>query len=70
MAFHKTMLGSFGTNLPSDRNGFVPEEGDDLDGFDFGDDFEGDSDLWEEFIARAVKATKEAQAALASWQST
>lgn len=79
--FHKSNFGSFGESLPCDLNGFVPQEGDDVEQFSFdhdeftqdfdrhGNGYEGAADdAWEEFVARAVAATAEAEAALKAWR--
>ena len=67
--FHKSNLGSFGTRLPCDRDGYVPEAGDSLEDFNFGGEFDDDDDLWEAFVAMAVEATAAADASLSQWQS-
>lgn len=82
MAFHKDQMGSFGSDLPSDRNGFVPEEGDEPSDFqwdhdeftmDFDDDgngYEGYAqETWDGFVAQAIAKTREASAALEEWRS-
>ena len=81
--FHKGNFGSFGTKLPSDINGFVPEAGDSPEDFNFGhdefvEDFDSQGDgydgyaaeRWAEFVNEAVEATTDAEAALAAWRDS
>jgi hypothetical protein len=75
--FHKSQLGSFGENIPSDLNGMVPERGDDWRDFNWdssvkedlavGDDYS--EELWEEMVAEAEAATEEASKGLDEWRS-
>lgn len=65
---HKSNLGRFGTNLPCDRNGFVPEQGDALESFDFGGDI--DDDEWDDFVEVAVNATEVAVKEVADWRAS
>ena len=64
--FHKTNLGKFGANLPCDRNGFVPENEDNFDAFDFGGDV--DEEDFDDFLLEATEATERAQTALGEWR--
>jgi hypothetical protein len=66
--FHKSNFGSFGDQIPSDRDGYVPEEGDLLDEFNF--DGEMDEDEWDEFVAAAVEATQGAESAVTAWRAS
>jgi hypothetical protein len=83
MAFHKSNLGAFGESLPSDMDGYMPEENDDVWQFavDHGGhrthDDAGDlteyGQWWEEegfdeWLAEAVQATTQAVEALENWQ--
>lgn len=79
--FHKTILGLFGSTLPTDQNGFVPESGDRPEEFNFGhDEFVADfdtdgngyegaaADAWAAFVSDAEAKTQAAQAALKEWR--
>lgn len=83
MAFHRSNLGSYGTGLPADMNGYVPEDGDgpwslsyDHGGEDTHDE-DGDltpygewweEDRWPEIVTEAVAATERSEAGVREWQ--
>lgn len=67
--FHKSNLGSFGTNLPCDEQGFVPELGDEFEDMTFCSDWDFDDDEWEEWVDEAIAATYRACKALKEWQA-
>lgn len=79
--FHKSGFGQFGINLPRDLNGYVPQEGDKAESFNFGhDDYTADFDAngdgyvgcaaesWENMIEMATKQTAKAEANLQAWR--
>jgi hypothetical protein len=83
VAFHKSNLGSFGSNLPCDINGYVPEADDNPWGFviDHGSEATHDDDgnlteygeWWEdegfpEWRDGAIRATEEAEQSLSQWR--
>lgn len=67
MSFHKSSLGKFGEGIPCDRDGYVPEEGDEFSDFDFGGYLEEDD--WEEFLEDAIFCTNEALSDLEDWRN-
>ena len=72
--FHKSNLGSFGENLPCDRQGYVPESDDSPDDFDMEFCDREEKEWWqaEEFprwVEGAVSATEEALKELHQWQN-
>lgn len=84
MAFHKSNLGSFGANLQSDMDGYVPEADDDpwqfsVDHAERTHDESGElteyGQWWEdegfpEWRDEAVAATERSIAALTDWQES
>ena len=82
--YHKSNLGSFGSSIHADINGYVPtaETGPwELD-YDHGSEQTHDDagnpteygiwwevDRWPEIVVAAVKATAEAEAGINEWQS-
>ena len=72
--FHQSNLGIFGANLPCDRSGYVPEQGDQLNDFNM-EFYDSEEKEWwesEEFPAwvdNAVSETEKALAALYKWQN-
>ena len=84
-AFHKSNLGSFGTDLPADSNGYVPTAdcGPWELQYDHGSESTHDDDgeltpygewweddRWPEIVAEAVEATEAAEAGLTEWQQS
>lgn len=67
--FHKSTLGSFGTNLPCDMGGMVPELGDEFEDMTFSSDWNFDDDEWEAWVDAAIEATYRACKALHEWQT-
>lgn len=66
--FHRSNLGSFGSCLPCDAEGYVPEQGDRFEQFAFDALWAPDEEEWAQFVADAVEATQRAEAALGEWQ--
>lgn len=66
--FHKSNLGRFGINLPSDIDGYVPEDGDEMGLFFFDGATEFNDESWDEFVEKAVAETKAANEKLEAWQ--
>lgn len=62
MAFHKTSLGPLGEPLPSDLNGYVPQEGDQPEDFTWDPRTEWTPSSWSLFVEQAVQATLQAEA--------
>src|SRR5690606_36318062 len=52
----------------ADIDGYVPEEGDDMDDFRWDAAVEWDEDAWDEHVARAVELTAAAEGAIAEWR--
>lgn len=78
--FHFSTMGWFGSSLPRDTNGFVPEDGDDWRDMNWDLPDTGgcseeeaedwlDSEWWPEVVAEAVSATARASEALAKWRA-
>ena len=80
--FHKSVFGLFGSTLPTDLNGFVPEPGDKPEEFNFGHDefvtdFDADgngyegaaADAWAAFVSEAEAETRAARATLNEWRN-
>ena len=68
--FHLTRLGSFGRNVPSDIDGYVPELGDDWRDMNWafgGASDEEVDDMWEDIVSAAVAATAKADAGIREW---
>ena len=61
MAFHKTSLGRLGESLPSDLNGYVPQEGDQPEDFTWDPRTEWTPSSWSLFVEGAVQATLHAE---------
>lgn len=70
MAFHVTMMGSFGDRLQrfTDTRGFVPEAHDEFDTMHYPSDWDMSEDDWREFRQEAVRATAAADAAIEAWR--
>jgi hypothetical protein len=74
MAFRasNTTFGAFGVEvrLFADSNGQVPERGDLARNFSYGPDYSHRpcGERWPAFVARAVRATAEAEAAVEAWR--
>ncbi len=83
--FHYTNFGSFGNDLKrlADMDGYVPEEGDNPEDFNFPHDhflrdFDDNEDgyegyameKWEAHTHKAIEATREASAALEAWRES
>jgi hypothetical protein len=72
--FHHSNLGHFGSELPCDRNGYVPEVGDSPSDFDMEFSDKEEKEWWEtekfpEWVEDAVTATEAASEKLYAWQN-
>ncbi len=83
MSFHYSNFGAAGTELQplADLRGYVPEEGDEPDQFewshdeylnDYNDDGDGydgfAADMWREHVTACVAATRRAEQEVAKWR--
>ena len=66
--FHWTELGRFGKDLPQDCNGFVPEEEDTPELFEWDHREFKDEELWWKFVDCAIKLTEEATERFLIWK--
>jgi len=74
MSYHISAFGSLGRNLEQfkDRNGYIPETGDEVTSMAYGDDFGGEDECnpdWPDFVERAVAATERASRAAEAWRN-
>lgn len=75
--FHKSNLGSFGESLPTDLRGYVAEEGDNYDDFEFDtasirteEDADWHRNEWfPEWVGQCLAATKESEQSLEDWRA-
>ena len=66
--FHKSTLGGFGASLPCDLDGYVPMVGAQPEEGRWADS-EPPWD-WDEYLAGAIRATEECEAALDVWRQS
>ena len=74
MSYHISAFGSLGRNLEQfkDRNGYIPERGDNPEHMAYGDDFGGSEECnpdWPCFVDRATAATELASRAAEAWRA-
>ena len=64
--FHRSNFGSFGSYLPADSRGYVPQAGDQQKSFSFQGRMTRAE--WADFVAEAIVATQHAEQALTAWR--
>lgn len=68
--YHRTNLGAFDGDAKkyADLRGYVPEAGDHWSKMQWDAQTEWDADSWQEHVEGAVRATEQAEKAVAEWQ--